>query len=376
MVRRLRASSSSDRGLSSLAGKLLPAAGWDRSPWPTGQRHEVAHAQALRVTPRATAGDVTGQNEIDVTMMSYSGAAGLLGPPGSGLAVEPEPSREQTLPCCRCHTDTEASALSAPALRSLRGRALRRLGPRGVSRAGAGCGRLSGSCCRRVTLGRVTQSSHSDPLARPCLDIPSLWLPGNSSVTSQLVPAPGTEPVGTTQLGVRPSSSRGSCAMLRPGLSLLLGLCVASLLPSTPRALGRPARSAARLPVPAQGARLPRPGTGSAGLGPLQLHCCTLLALALLLAALGLGCSLRRKARRQRREEKSWTRSAWPRTCCLAERSPFNEEPIGRQKENSASIKGFLRHLRQRCPRGDALQRGRNNHVWKDLDEEAALFSD
>ncbi|XP_077032473.1 uncharacterized protein LOC143693744 [Agelaius phoeniceus] len=164
--------------------------------------------------------------------------------------------------------------------------------------------------------------------------------------------------------------------MLRPGLSLLLGLCVASLLASTPRALSRPPRSVARLPVPARGAQQPGPGTGRAGLWPLQLHCCTFLALSLLLAALCLGCSLRRKAQRQRREEKNWTRSAWPRTCCLADCSPLNEELIGRQKENSASIKGFLRHLRQRCLQGDALQRGRNNQGWKDLDEEAALFSD
>lgn len=98
--------------------------------------------------------------------------------------------------------------------------------------------------------------------------------------------------------------------MLRPGLSLLLGLCVASLLPSTPRALSCPARSAARLPVPVRGVQQPRPGTGSASLGPLQLHCCTFLALALLLAVLCLGCSLWRKAQRQRREVRDGHRAA------------------------------------------------------------------
>lgn len=75
-------------------------------------------------------------------------------------------------------------------------------------------------------------------------------------------------------------------------------------------------------------------------------------------------------------QEKAWTRSAWPRTCCLADCSPLHDEVMGRQKENSASIKSYLRHLRQRCLRGDMLQRGRNKKAWKDLDEEAALFSD
>lgn len=88
--------------------------------------------------------------------------------------------------------------------------------------------------------------------------------------------------------------------MLRPGLSLLLGLCVASLLPSTPRAHGWPGRSAARLPVPARAVQQPEPGTGADPCS-VRLHCCTFLALALLLAALCLGCSLRRKAERQRR---------------------------------------------------------------------------
>lgn len=96
--------------------------------------------------------------------------------------------------------------------------------------------------------------------------------------------------------------------MLRPGLSLLLGLCVASLLPSTPGAHGWPSRSTARLPVPARGVQQPDPGTGSAPCS-VRLHCCTFLALSLLLAALCLGCGLRRKARRQRTEVREGDRA-------------------------------------------------------------------
>ncbi|XP_032911083.1 uncharacterized protein LOC116993936 isoform X3 [Catharus ustulatus] len=164
---------------------------------------------------------------------------------------------------------------------------------------------------------------------------------------------------------------------LRPGLPLLLGLCVASLLPGPLRARSCPARSGTRLPLPAQHGQQPGPGTGSASLWALQGHCCTFLALSLLLATLCLGCSLRRKAPRQQRE-KVWTRPAWPRRCCLADCSPLSGEVIevlGRQQENSASSRSFLRHLRQRCLRRDALQTARNSEVWKDLDEEAALFS-
>ncbi|XP_032911081.1 uncharacterized protein LOC116993936 isoform X1 [Catharus ustulatus] len=284
---------------------------------------------------------------------------------------------------------------------------------------------------------------------------------------------------------------------LRPGLPLLLGLCVASLLPGPLRARSCPARSGTRLPLPAQHGQQPGPGTGSASLWALQGHCCTFLALSLLLATLCLGCSLRRKAPRQQREvrdgdrqvawcqgpgatacrvrsaspcaeeslgrhqgssassqpraraqrqrwvpllpggnkdrlshqnktepargllhtpcslgqprqavdspgepegaqpraaplplspsclpcvsqQKVWTRPAWPRRCCLADCSPLSGEVIevlGRQQENSASSRSFLRHLRQRCLRRDALQTARNSEVWKDLDEEAALFS-
>lgn len=84
--------------------------------------------------------------------------------------------------------------------------------------------------------------------------------------------------------------------MPRPGLSLLLGLCAASLLPGTAGALGRSPGSAARLPVPARDGRWPEPGTGDAGPCSVRLHCCGFLALSLLLAALCLGCSLRRTA--------------------------------------------------------------------------------
>lgn len=90
--------------------------------------------------------------------------------------------------------------------------------------------------------------------------------------------------------------------MLRPGLSLLLGLCVASLLPGTLRAHSCPTRNTARLPVPAQDVQQPDTGTGSASLWLVQVHCCTFLALSLLLAVLCLGRGLRRKAERQRRE--------------------------------------------------------------------------
>lgn len=90
--------------------------------------------------------------------------------------------------------------------------------------------------------------------------------------------------------------------MLRPGLSLLLGLCMASLLASRHRAHSWPIRSTARLSVPAQDVQQPDTGTGSASLRSVQLHCCAFLAPSLLLAALCLGCSLRRKAERQQRE--------------------------------------------------------------------------
>lgn len=78
-------------------------------------------------------------------------------------------------------------------------------------------------------------------------------------------------------------------------------------------------------------------------------------------------------------QHKAWTRPAWPRSCCLADCSPLRDEVmevLGRQQENSASSRSFLRHLRQRCLRGNALQTARNSQVWKDLDEEAALVSD
>lgn len=110
--------------------------------------------------------------------------------------------------------------------------------------------------------------------------------------------------------------------MLRPGLSLLLALCMASLCPGSLGRLSRPSWATLMWDVPDQDLQQQRTGLGSqrsyrplpagplqhipAGLGPAlvspEVACLSCSALCLLLSGALLVCYLCRKAKRHLRE--------------------------------------------------------------------------
>lgn len=131
-----------------------------------------------------------------------------------------------------------------------------------------------------MTEQQAETATGSAPLALPCHSQPPAARQQPCDTAADGTTSPRAPGPCSAQLGPR-ASECSPLGQLRPGLSLLLGLCVASLLPGPLRARSCPARSGARLPLPAQHGQQPGPGTGSASLWALQGHRCTFLALSL-----------------------------------------------------------------------------------------------